>query len=151
MDDFSAKPGVPNQFGLVGGEANAIAPHKRMLSSMTPTIVCRDGQVRLVLGAPGGGRIINSVLQVLLNMVDHGMPLDRAVAAPRIHHQWKPDWITWEPLAVPTDVRDNLAAMGHEFAAESTAIGRVQAIAVRQDGDRFAVCDPRSGGSAAAY
>ncbi|MCA8951504.1 MAG: gamma-glutamyltransferase [Planctomycetes bacterium] len=151
MDDFSAKPGVPNQFGLVGGEANAIAPQKRMLSSMTPTIVLRDGKPRLVLGSPGGGRIITTVLQVLLNVVDHGMPLDRAVAAPRIHHQWQPDEILREPLAAPPDVRAALAAKGHAFARHSTSIGRVQAIEILADGTRFGVCDPRSGGSTAAY
>lgn len=151
MDDFSAKPGVPNQFGLVGGEANKIEPGKRMLSSMTPTIVLEDGQVRLVLGAPGGGRIITAVLQVLLNVVDHEMGLERAVRAPRIHHQWLPDRITWEPFALPGDVREALAKKGHEFAARSTSIGRVQAIEVLSDGSRRAVCDHRSGGSAAAY
>lgn len=149
MDDFSAKPGVPNQFGLVGGKANAIAPHKRMLSSMTPTLVLKDGKVVLVLGAPGGGRIITSVLQVIVNVLDHGMGLERAVAAPRVHHQWLPDEIAWEPLALPPDVRSALATMGHRFAKKPIGIGRVQAIAVLKDGV-LAVCDPRSGGSARA-
>ncbi|MCA8977161.1 MAG: gamma-glutamyltransferase [Planctomycetes bacterium] len=151
MDDFSAKPGVPNQFGLVGGEANAIAPKKRMLSSMTPTIVLQDGELRWVLGAPGGGRIITSVLQVLLNVVDHGMGLEQAVRAPRIHHQWLPDHIVWEPLSLSVDVRRALAAKGHDFAPRPRGIGQVMAIEVRADGDRLGVCDHRSGGAAAAY
>ena len=151
MDDFSAKPGVPNQFGLVGGKANAIAPGKRMLSSMTPTIVSKDGQLRLVLGAPGGGRIITAVLQTLLNVVDHGMGLEQAVRAPRIHHQWLPDELVWEPLALPPDVRQALAKKGHTFAARPRGIGQMFAIQVHQDGTRVGVCDHRSGGAAAAY
>ncbi len=151
MDDFSAKPGVPNQFGLVGGEANAIQPGKRMLSSMTPTIVLKDGKLRYVFGAPGGGRIINGVLQVLLNAVEHRMPLRYAVAAPRVHHQWKPEHLFYERNAINADARRALEAMGHAFARSSRAsIGRVQAIEVRPDGERIAVADPRSGGTALA-
>jgi gamma-glutamyltranspeptidase/glutathione hydrolase len=151
MDDFSAKPGVPNQFGLVGGKANAIAPGKRMLSSMTPTIVSKDGELRLVLGAPGGGRIITAVLQTLLNVVDHGMGLEQAVRAPRIHHQWLPDELVWEPLALPPDVREALAKKGHTFAARPRGIGQMFAIQVLGDRTRVGVCDHRSGGAAAAY
>lgn len=151
MDDFSAKPGVPNQFGLVGGKANAIAPGKRMLSSMTPTIVSKDGELRLVLGAPGGGRIITAVLQTLLNVVDHGMGLEAAVRAPRVHHQWLPDELVWEPLALPPDVRTALAAKGHKFAARPRGIGQMFAIQVHKDGTRVGVADHRSGGAAAAY
>ncbi len=150
MDDFSAKPGVPNQFGLVGGKANAIAKDKRMLSSMTPTIVLQNGKVRLVLGAPGGGRIINAVLQVLLDVVDHGMAIDIAVRAPRVHHQWQPEWLSYEPLAISADVRERLLAMGHSFAPGPMWIGRVQAIAIEPDGERIGACDPRSGGAAGA-
>lgn len=151
MDDFSAKPGVPNQFGLVGGEANAIAPGKRMLSSMTPTMLLKDGKVRLVLGSPGGGRIINTVLQVILNTVDHQMQIDRAVQIPRVHHQWKPDHLFWEPASLSADVRAGLARRGHRFAEKSRVIGRCQAIEILPDGTRIAAADPRSGGSAAAY
>jgi gamma-glutamyltranspeptidase/glutathione hydrolase len=151
MDDFSAKPGVPNQFGLVGARANAIAPGKRMLSSMTPTIVLKDGSVRLLLGSPGGGRIINTVLQVLVNVLDHGMGIEQAVRAPRVHHQWQPEHLFWEELALAPDVREALAAMGHTFAPGPAAIGRCQSIEVRPDGERIAVCDHRSGGAAAAY
>lgn len=151
MDDFSAKPGVPNQFGLVGGEANAIAPHKRMLSSMTPTIVLKDGELRYVIGAPGGGRIITAVLQVLLNAVDHEMPLERAVRAPRVHHQWLPDSIQWEALALPPDVRRALAAKGHRFERHPRGIAQIFAVEVTGDGTRIGVADHRSGGAAAAY
>ena len=151
MDDFSAKPGVPNQFGLVGGEANAIAPGKRMLSSMTPTLVLKDGKVALVLGSPGGGRIINTVLQVLLNVVDHRLPLEHAVRAPRVHHQWKPDHLFYERPGLGADVRKALAARGHGFARRPMSIGRCQAIRVRPDGVRVAVADPRSGGAAMAW
>ncbi len=151
MDDFSAKPGVPNQFGLVGGKANAIAPGKRMLSSMTPTIVTQDGELRLVLGAPGGGRIITAVLQVLCNVVDHRMGLEQAVRAPRIHHQWVPDEIQWEPLALSPDTRGALAGKGHTFAGRPRGIGQVFAVEVLRDGTRLGVCDHRSGGSAGAY
>lgn len=151
MDDFSAKPGEPNQFGLIGGEANAIAAKKRMLSSMTPTIVCKDGEVRFVLGSPGGGRIITAVTQVLLNLLDHEMSLERAVAAPRIHHQWLPNQIEWEQFAIVSDVRRGLEQRGHQLAEHAGSVGRVQAIEIRPDGTRIGVCDPRSGGSAAAY
>jgi len=151
MDDFSAKPGVPNQFGLVGGEANAIAPGKRMLSSMTPTIVLEDGQVRLVLGSPGGGRIINTVLQVMVNQLDHGMSLVHAVQAPRIHHQWKPAYLQWETNALNPDSKARLEALGHTFRSSAISIGRCQAIEIEKDGTRIAVADPRSGGAAAAY
>ncbi len=151
MDDFSAKPGEPNQFGLVGGKANAIAPGKRMLSSMTPTIVLQDGKLRCVLGAPGGGRIITAVLQVLLNLTEHGMDLEYAVRAPRIHHQWLPDEIVWEQLALSPDVRAALVKKGHTFAGKPREIGRVMAIEVLPSGERIGVCDHRSGGSAAAY
>lgn len=151
MDDFSAKPGVPNQFGLVGGKANAIEPGKRMLSSMTPTIVCKDDKLRYVLGAPGGGRIITAVTQVLLNGIDHGMPLERAVRAPRVHHQWLPDEILWEDFALPADVRQALAQKGHKFAKDFRNIAQVFAAEVLPDGTRIGVADHRSGGAAQAY
>ena len=151
MDDFSAKPGVPNQFGLIGGEANAIAPGKRMLSSMTPTIVLKDGKLRLVLGSPGGGRIINTVLQVIMNVVDHELPIDVAVRAPRVHHQWKPAHLFFERTALSADVRKALRARGHRLAVRASGIGRCQAIEVKASGTRIAAADPRSGGSAAAW
>jgi gamma-glutamyltranspeptidase/glutathione hydrolase len=151
MDDFSAKPEVPNQFGLVGGEANAIAPGKRPLSSMTPTIVLRDDKLRFVLGSPGGGRIINTVLQVALNRIDFDLPLREAVAAPRIHHQFLPAKLSFERGAINPDTREILTRMGHRFDAGPSGVGRCQAIEVTTDGMRLGVADPRSGGSARAY
>jgi gamma-glutamyltranspeptidase/glutathione hydrolase len=97
MDDFSAKPGVPNLYGLTGTEANSIAPGKRMLSSMTPTIVEKDNKLFMVVGTPGGSTIITSVLQTILNVYEYNMTMQEAVNAPRFHHQWLPDEITFEP------------------------------------------------------
>ncbi len=127
MDDFSAKPGVPNQFGLVGGEANAIAPGKRMLSSMTPTIVKRDGQTVLVLGSPGGSTIITAVLQVILNDLVHDMTLEQAVNRPRLHHQWLPDEVVVEPSTLSPKVRAELERRGHVIRT-AQSIGRVKAV-----------------------
>ena len=147
MDDFSAKPGVPNQFGLVGGEANAIAPGKRMLSSMTPTVVRRDSSFVLALGSPGGSTIITAVLQVLLNDLVHGQVLGAAVAAPRIHHQWLPDEVVYEPGALSPRVAAALRAMGHRLR-EASSIGRVKAVG--RDGDVWiGAGDPRSPDDAA--
>jgi gamma-glutamyltranspeptidase/glutathione hydrolase len=115
MDDFTAKPGTPNFFGLVQGVANAIQPGKRPLSSMTPTIVLQDSRVVLVTGAPGGSTIPNAVLQVLVNVIDHGLPVGIAVEAPRIHHQWMPDTINVDPFGLPADVTDALRARGHQL------------------------------------
>ncbi len=115
MDDFTVKPGSANMFGLVQGSANAIAPGKRPLSSMTPTIVTRDGRLVLVLGTPGGSRIISTVLQVLVNVIDHGMPLEEAVDAPRIHHQWLPDTLAAEPFALSADTAAALSRMGYRI------------------------------------
>jgi len=129
MDDFTIKPGVPNLFGLVQGEANAIAPGKRPLSSMAPTIVTRDGQLFLVLGSPGGARIITITLQVILDMIDHGMALQEAVDAPRIHHQWLPDRIFVEPRALSPDTEALLRGMGYTLV-EQTPWGAAEAIAV---------------------
>jgi gamma-glutamyltranspeptidase/glutathione hydrolase len=123
MDDFTSKPGVPNGFGLIQGEANAIGPHKRPLSSMTPTILTRNGKLFLVIGSPGGPTIINTVLQVISNVVDHGMDLARAIAAPRLHHQWLPDVVRAEPFALPQDVLTTLRALGHKINAPDEAHG----------------------------
>jgi gamma-glutamyltranspeptidase/glutathione hydrolase len=116
MDDFTAKIGVKNMFGLIQGEANAIAPRKRPLSSMTPTIVLRDGNPFLVTGSPGGPTIITTVLQVMLNVIDHRLPLSLATDAPRFHHQWRPDDIKHEPFLGSTDTLSALESMGHVFA-----------------------------------
>ena len=119
MDDFTVKPGTPNLFGLVQGETNAIAPGKRPLSSMAPTIVLRDGRVFLVVGSPGGGRIISIVLQVLLNVIDHGMAPQQAVDAPRLHHQWLPDVLFAEPFALSPDTAALLRNMGYTIREQS--------------------------------
>ena len=118
MDDFTVKPGTANLFGLVQGKANAIEPGKRPLSSMTPTILVRDGKVALVLGSPGGSRIISAVMQTIVNVVDHGMSLQEAVDQPRIHHQWQPDILYAEPYALAPDVVRALAARGHRVVVQ---------------------------------
>jgi gamma-glutamyltranspeptidase/glutathione hydrolase len=114
MDDFTSKPGVPNGFGLVHGNANAIAPGKRPLSSMTPTLVLKDGKPVLVVGSPGGARIITTVLEVIVNVIDNGMTIQEAVDAPRIHHQWLPDTLAAEPFALSADTVTALTRMGYK-------------------------------------
>ncbi|MEM6771666.1 MAG: gamma-glutamyltransferase, partial [Bacteroidota bacterium] len=143
MDDFSAKPGVPNMFGLIGKEANAIQPGKRMLSSMTPTIVEQDGELFMVLGAPGGSTIITAVLQTILNVTEYGMPLAEAVSSPRFHHQWLPDVIIHEPDALGNDVRVALESMGHK-TKEVKSIAKIKALQVQKDGNIAAAADPRN-------
>ena len=124
MDDFAAAPGIPNSFGLLGSEANSIAPTKRMLSSMTPTIVTREDQdLVFVTGSPGGSTIITTVLQVVLNLVEHGMSPREAVAAPRFHHQWQPDNVIYEAGAFSDSVLEELGAMGHQGFHEIPRIG----------------------------
>ena len=113
MDDFTSKPGMPNYFNLVQGKANAIAPGKRPLSSMTPTIVLKEGKPVLVLGSPGGARITTTVLEIIVNVIDHGMTLQEAVDAPRIHHQWLPDTLAAEPFALSADTVSALTKMGY--------------------------------------
>jgi gamma-glutamyltranspeptidase/glutathione hydrolase len=132
MDDFTIKPGTPNLFGLVQGSANAIAPGKRPLSSMSPTIVTRDGKPFIVMGSPGGSRIITILVQVLLNVIEHGMTIQEAVNAPRIHHQWLPDQITVEPFALSPDTRALLEAMGHKIVVQSEW-GAAEAILIGLD------------------
>lgn len=132
MDDFSAKPGVANAFGVVGGDANAIAPGKRMLSSMSPSLVTRDGKITLVLGTPGGSRIFTSIFQVLNNLYDYDLPLQEAVAAQRVHHQLLPkDTIYYDSHAPLTgEVADQLKAMGYTLEDQGWEMGDVQAIRV---------------------
>ncbi|MGE3181196.1 MAG: gamma-glutamyltransferase, partial [Phycisphaerae bacterium] len=144
MDDFAANPGEPNYFGLIQGEANAVAPNKRPLSSMTPTIVLKDGKPVLALGASGGPRIITSVLQVMLNVLERDMPLDAAVIAPRIHHQWQPDEI-YSDKPLPPPLVAALEALGHTFNAQRK-IGVVQALQIKPDGTLIGMSDPRKGG-----
>jgi len=151
MDDFSAQPGAPNVYGLVGGAANAIAPGKRPLSSMTPTIVLKDDRPVLVLGSPGGSRIITSVLQTIINVVDHELDLFRAVAHGRIHHQWLPDEVVVEKDAFPHDTVQGLRLLGHRVVDARGPIGEVQAIHVRPDGTLEGVSDPRRSGRSMGY
>ena len=150
MDDFAAKPGFPNQFGLVQGEANAIGPGKRMLSSMSPTIVVdRKGKLQSVVGTPGGATIITCVMQVISNELDHRMTLEQAVSAPRIHHQALPDKIFFEPGALATAVRESLTGLGYTIEERKEWIGDIQAIARAKDGRGWVgVADPRRGGGA---
>jgi gamma-glutamyltranspeptidase/glutathione hydrolase len=151
MDDFAAKPGAPNLFGLVQGEANAIQPGKRMLSAMTPTIVLDPaGRLAMVLGSPGGPTIITAVMEVISNVVDHGMTLAQAVSAPRIHHQGLPDSVAWEPGGITPDARRVLEAMRHLFRRKPRIIGDVNAVRVTRDGLQ-GYADPRRGGGAAGW
>jgi gamma-glutamyltranspeptidase/glutathione hydrolase len=150
MDDFTARPGAPNAFGLIQGEVNAIAPGKRPLSSMTPTIVARDGEFFLALGGPGGARIISAVLQVFLNVVDFAMNVQEAVDAPRVHHQWQPDTLFLEPGISP-DTEAILRRMGHSIDhAPGWVPAQVNAI-MRVDGWLAGASDGRAGGKAEGY
>ncbi|WP_460540329.1 gamma-glutamyltransferase [Halomonas garicola] len=146
MDDFSAKPGVPNAYGLIGGEANKVEPGKRMLSSMTPTIVKKDGKNFLITGSPGGSRIITTTLQVLMNVIDHDMNVQSAVSAPRMHHQWLPDEIRVEAGFSP-DTLELLEQRGHTISHQS-AMGAAQSIVI-EDGVFYGGADPRRSTSSA--
>ncbi len=149
MDDFSSKPGVPNQFGLLGSEANSIQPGKRMLSSMTPVIVLKDHKPWIIAGSPGGSTIITVVLQVLLNCIDFDMNIQEAVNAPRIHHQWYPDEIYSEEFGLSKDVKYNLTKMGYKFG-ELRTLGRSECIMVGKN-YIYGASDPRGYGSAEGY
>ncbi len=142
MDDFSAKPGVPNVYGLVGGDANAVGPNKRPLSSMSPTIVVKDGKTWLVTGSPGGSRIITTVLQMVVNSIDYGMNVAEATNAPRFHHQWLPDELRVEKGFSP-DTLKLLEAKGQKVALKE-AMGSTQSIMVGPDGELYGASDPRS-------
>jgi len=150
MDDFSSKAGTPNAYGLVGGTANAIQPGKRMLSSMTPAILTQNGQLKLVVGTPGGSTIITSVLQTILNVVDYGFNPQQAVAAPRLHHQWLPDQIDVEQNALIPAAADTLRAHGYKLTPRAPW-GRVEAIRVLPDGRLEGGADPRGDDTAAGY
>ena len=147
MDDFSAKPGVPNAYGLIGGAANQIAPNKRMLSSMSPTIVKKEGKNFLVTGSPGGSRIITTTLQVIMNVIDHKLNPLAAVSAPRIHHQWLPDEIRIEQGISPDTIK-LLQAMGHTVV-QKRAMGASQTILIGEDGTFYGGADPRRSTSSA--
>jgi gamma-glutamyltranspeptidase/glutathione hydrolase len=140
LDDFSAKSGVPNAYGLIGGDANAVAGNKRPLSSMTPTIVLKDGKPFLVTGSPGGSRIITTVLQVIMNVIDHGMNIAEASSVPRIHHQWLPDEIRIEEGISP-DTIALLEALGHTVVVRD-AMGSTQSIMFAPEG-LYGASDPR--------
>ncbi|QCP58126.1 gamma-glutamyltransferase [Pantoea sp. SO10] len=142
MDDFSAKPGTPNVYGLVGGEANAVQPAKRPLSSMSPTIVAKDGKTWLVTGSPGGSRIITTVLQMVVNSIDFGMNVAEATNAPRFHHQWLPDQLRVEKGFSPDTLR-LLEAKGQHVKV-MPAMGSTQSIMIGPDGTRYGASDPRS-------
>ena len=150
MDDFSAKPGVPNMYGLVGGEANSIRPGKRMLSSMTPVIVEKEGKLFLVAGSPGGSTIPTSVLQVLVNVIDYGMNIRQAVDTGRFHHQWLPDYISYENNSLDTVTLMKLQNMGHSLRKRSS-LGRVNAIMILPDGKKASGADRRGNNSAFGY
>ena len=152
MDDFSIKPGQPNMYGVIGGEANKIAPGKRMLSSMTPTILERNGQLFMVVGTPGGSTIITSVFQTILNVVEFDMSMQEAVAARRVHSQWLPDVIYPEGGALSRKDSSRLVRMGHRFHGDyQEGIGRVDAILVRPDGKIEGGADPRGDDTAVGW
>jgi len=152
MDDFSSKPGTANSYGLIGAEANAIAPQKRMLSSMTPTIVEKNGKLLMVLGTPGGSTIITSVLQTILNVTEFNMSMQAAVDAPRFHHQWLPDDISFEPRRFPEQTIEALIQKGYNINEKNwPIIGKVDAILITPDGKREAGADHRGDDNAYGF
>ncbi len=150
MDDFSAQDNEPNAFGLLGGDANAIAPGKRMLSSMTPTLVVEDGDIHLVTGSPGGSTIITTTLQVIVNLIDHGLSLADAVGLPRFHHQWMPDRVVYEATGFSPDTLAVLRAFGHSSLTPLPAGQRIGDAnsAMPGDGGFYGMSDPRNAGGA---
>ncbi|HYE15250.1 MAG TPA: gamma-glutamyltransferase [Pyrinomonadaceae bacterium] len=153
MDDFAAKPGTPNIYGLIQGERNAVAPRKRPLSAMTPTFVLRkDGTLWFAVGSPGGPTIINTVLQVITNIVDFEMNIQQAIDAPRIHHQWLPDEVVHEPYGISADTRRALEARGHRLTARPRYMGDAQGIMIEEGtGVRLGASDPRNFGEPVGY
>lgn len=156
MDDFTSKPGVPNTWGFIQGERNAVAPRKRPLSSMTPTFVLRkDGSLWFAIGARGGSRITNAICQIITNVVDHGMNLQQAIDAPRIHHQWLPDVLSFEPYGLSADTQRALEARGHKVAQASWYRGNIASaegvMIEEKTGMRLGACDPRYEGVPVGY
>jgi gamma-glutamyltranspeptidase/glutathione hydrolase len=149
MDDFRAKPGVPNMYGALGGEANAIAPGKRMLSSMTPTLVLKGDDPYVVIGTPGGTTIPTSVFQGIVNIIDFGMNADDAVNKPKFHHQWFPDEVDIEKDFNPETTR-RLQEMGYKISVRGS-IGRTEAIRILPNGRRETIADKRGDDSVAGY
>lgn len=148
MDDFSSKPGAPNQYGLIGSYANSIQPRKRMLSSMTPTIVLKEGKPFMVIGSPGGSTIITQVLQVIINVIDFKMNIYEAIESPRIHHQWLPDEIYYEKGSISEEVKEILTVKGHKFGTLKS-LGRMEGIIIDADKNTFyGASDPRAFGKA---
>lgn len=150
MDDFASAPNTPNAYGLVGSEANAIAPGKIPLSSMTPTIVTEQGKLRLATGSPGGSRIITTVLQILINVLEYEMDVSAAVAAPRMHHQWLPDQLFVERWGLDVATIKDLQQRGHQLQI-AAPWGNASAIAVTKDGSLEGAADPRGGGAARSF
>jgi gamma-glutamyltranspeptidase/glutathione hydrolase len=153
MDDFAAKPGTPNLYGLIQGERNAVAPRKRPLSAMTPTFVLRkDGSLWFAVGSPGGPTIINTVLQVITNVVDFDMNIQQAIDAPRIHHQWLPDELVYEPYGMSADTFRALETRGHRITARPRYMGDAQGIMIEErTGVRLGASDPRQAGEPVGY
>lgn len=150
MDDFAAAPGVANAFGLVGNEANSIAPQKTPLSSMTPSIVTENNHLRLAVGAPGGSTIITQVLQVILNVLEYKMDVGTALSVPRIHHQWLPDELRVEPWGLDAITLQDLRRRGHKIT-ETAPWGNGNAVAVTEDGTLEGAADPRGEGYPKGY
>ena len=150
MDDFSVKPGYPNMFGLIGGEANAIEPNKRMLSSMTPTIIEKDNDLYMVLGTPGGSTIITSVFQTILNVIDYGMGMQEAVDSKKFHHQWLPDVLVVEEKTLSDELNKELTSIGHKVVNRSS-LGRMDCILINEDGSLDGGADKRGDNTALGY
>ena len=151
MDDFSIKAGVPNMFGLIGSKANEIQPEKRMLSSMTPAIVEKDGQFLMAVGTPGGSTIITSVYQTILNVIEHGMTMQQAVNALKFHHQWLPDRTVYEPNAFSEKTINALKSRAYVIDAQKGTLGRMDCIMLRPDGTLEGASDPRADNTSVGY
>jgi gamma-glutamyltranspeptidase/glutathione hydrolase len=150
MDDFSVKPGFPNMFGLIGGKANSIEPGKRMLSSMTPTIIEKNNNLFMVLGTPGGSTIITSVFQTILNVIDYEMTMQEAVDAKKIHHQWVPDILYVEKNSINNETKEQLISIGHKIN-ERGSIGRMDCILINSDNKLEGGSDKRGDNIAIGY
>jgi gamma-glutamyltranspeptidase/glutathione hydrolase len=150
MDDFSIKPGFPNMYGLVGGETNSVSPGKKILSSMTPTIVEKDGKLFMIVGSPGGSTIPTTVFQVIINVIDFGMGINEAVNSGRFHHQWLPDWISFEKAGLDSATVESLRSKGH-ILRERSSIGSVNAIMILEDGKKSGGADKRGDNTTCGY